>query len=65
MNRRTACARLSLETYGASSHIAQRRLAYAAHVTPVASTIQSEVQFPFHKIMPKNAPLAMIISIRK
>ena len=63
MNRRMACARLSLETYGASSHIAQRRLAYAAHVTPVARTIQSE--FPFHKIMPKNAPQALIISIRK
>ena len=44
---------------------AQRRIAYVAHAAPVASTTQSEVQLPFHKIIPQNIPTAMIISIQE
>ena len=65
MHRRTAYARSSLKTYGAILHIAQRRIAYAAHVTPVATASPSEVQFSFHKMMLTNVPMAMMISIKK
>ncbi len=63
MIKRKACTGLSCEKCGANLLVAQRMLAYAAHMAPVASRIPREFQLPFHKMMPKNVPMVPMISI--